>query len=175
VTDDREARPNVWVAALVQTNCERRIADKLNDLSILSFVPLQEEIHQWNDRKKKINRVVIPNIVFIKTPRHRFDEIRRLSFIHGLMTNPGDRRPAIIPDEQIETLKFMLRQSDSPVFINTDTRSLKRGERVRVIRGSFQGMEGIVFRLQGDLHIGILIENLGFAHVSISLNDIEKI
>ena len=64
-TDDREARSKRWVAALVQVRSEKAVGKKLESLGIENWVPTQMEIHQWSDRKKKIERVVIPMIVFI--------------------------------------------------------------------------------------------------------------
>lgn len=51
-TNDREAYPKRWVAALVQMNCERKVASKLDKLGITNYVPIQKEVHQWSDRKK---------------------------------------------------------------------------------------------------------------------------
>ena len=71
-TNDREAHPKVWIAALVQMNRERKSADKLSKIGISTYVPIQEEVHQWSDRRKKITRVVIQMVVFVHV-----DEIER--------------------------------------------------------------------------------------------------
>jgi len=176
VTDDRVAHPNVWVAALVQTNCERSVAAKFDSLSIENYVAAQEEMHRWSDRMKKVQRLVIHNIVFVRTTKERFAELKRYSFVRGLLTNPGQREPAVIPDQQIQTLQYMLGHSDTPVFLDNDSKQLKLGGKVRVIRGSMRGVEGTICRLrEGDLHVGIHISSLGFAHVRVNVNDIQKI
>jgi len=175
-TDDGVAYEKVWVAALVQTNCERRVAEKLGLFSFDCYIAAQEEMHRWSDRMKKVQRLVIPNIIFVKTTKDRFVELKRFTFVRGLLSHPGNREPAVIPDEQIEKLQFMLGQTDSPVFLENNLRQLKLGGKVRVLRGSFAGLEGTVCRLRdGDLHIGIHLDNLGFAHVNIHKNDIQEI
>lgn len=177
VTDDREARPKAWVAALVQTNCERTVANKLENLSIECYVAAQEEMHRWSDRMKKVTRVVIPNIVFIHTDPGRFSDVKRLSFIRGLMAHPGMRQPAAIPEEQMQMLKFMLHQSDVPVYLGgADLQCMSVGERVRVVRGPLKNLEGEICHLSNnELHVGITINELGLAHALVSVNDIEKI
>ncbi len=176
VTDDREARSVEWFAALVQTNCERSVATKLTNLSFENYVPIQEEMRRWSDRMKKVQRLVIPNIIFVRTQPERLDELRRYSFIRCLLANPGEKVPAVIPHKQIAALQYMLGQVERPVFMESDLRRLKIGGQVRVIRGSFVGLEGSIFRIrEGDLHVGVLIKNLGFAHVNININDIENI
>ncbi len=176
VTDDGEACSGQWVAALVQTNCERRVAERLGGLSFETYVASQEELHRWSDRVKKVQRMVIPNIVFVRTAKDRYPELKAFTFVRGLLSQPGDRQPAVIPDKQMKTLQFMLGQNDSPVYLENSVRHLVLGGKVRVQRGSFAGLEGTICRLRdGDLHVGIQLDNLGFAHVSIHQNDIQEI
>lgn len=80
-TNDREAYPKRWVAALVHTNCEKKVATKLEKLGIENYVAIQKEEHQWSDRKKKIDRIVIPMVVFVRLAKDEEDEFRRLPFI----------------------------------------------------------------------------------------------
>jgi len=176
VTDEREARSDVWVAILVQTNCERQVASKLEGASFHCYVAMQEEVHRWSDRLKKVQHLLIHNIVFVQSPKERFDELKHFSFVRGLMSNPGSRIPAVIPDEQIHNLQFMLGHADAPVSLESNTRNLKLGSKVRVVRGSFKGMEGNVCYLpDNDLRVGIQVGILGFAHVHINKTDIVEI
>jgi hypothetical protein len=135
-TDGGGAVENAWVAALVQTNCERQVARKLEPLSFECYVPVQEEIHLWSDRKKKVQRLVIPNIVFVKTPQPRFDELKRLSFVRGLLSHPGEKEPAKIPEVQMEKLRFMLGQTDIPVELEKQ-RAPTEGRRWQVSRDAW--------------------------------------
>lgn len=45
-TNDREAYPKRWVATLVQMNCEKKVAAKLDKMGIANYVPVQQEEHQ---------------------------------------------------------------------------------------------------------------------------------
>ena len=40
-TNDREACPKRWVAALVRMNCEKKVAAKLDKMGIANYVPVQ--------------------------------------------------------------------------------------------------------------------------------------
>ena len=60
-----KANAKYWVAALVQMNSEKKVSSMLTKLGYLNYVPIQTEIRQWSDRKKKIEKVVIPMVVFI--------------------------------------------------------------------------------------------------------------
>ena len=164
--NDREAYPKRWVAALVQMNCEKKVAAKLEQMGVANYVPVQREEHQWSDRKKKIDRVVIPMVVFVRLAQNEEDEFRRLSFILKFITYPGSKELATpIPDEQIEKLKFLLHNADAKVSI---VENLKVGDKVRLIRGPMKGLEGELSHIEENKPIvAIRIDGLGYACVSV--------
>ena len=173
-TNDREARPKRWVAALVQMNCEKKVATKLDKMGIANYVPVQQEEHQWSDRKKKIDRIVIPMVVFVRLAQDEEDDFRRLSFILKFITYPGSKELATpIPDEQIEKLKFLLHNADAKVSI---VENLKVGDRVRLVRGPMKGLEGELSYIEENKPIvAIRIDGLGYACVSVEKINLEVI
>lgn len=174
VTGDREAHPKYWIAALVQMCTERKVGEKLSKLNIENWVPTQSEIHQWSDRKKRVLRVVIPMIVFARVDNVEETQLKSLSFINKILSYPGQKNPAIIPDEQIERLKFMLNNAESNVEL--DNNQLQIGEQVRIVRGSLKGLEGELHVIDSDkMMVALRIECLGCACVKVSSADIERI
>ena len=172
--NDREACPKRWVAALVQMNCERKVAARLDKMGIENYVAIQKEEHQWSDRRKKIERVVIPMVVFVRLTQDEEDEFRRLSFIIKFITYPGSKDLATpIPDTQIEKLKFLLHNADAKVSI---VENLKVGDRVRLIRGPMKGLEGELSYIEENKPIvAIRIDGLGYACVSVEKINLELI
>ena len=173
VTTDREAHPKRWVAALVQMCMEKKVGERLTKLGIENYVPTQTEIRQWSDRKKKVERVVIPMVVFVHTDEKTERTLRMKSFIRKILTYPGQTTAAVIPNDQIDRLKFMLRQSDSPVEMMEH--HLQVGDKVQIVRGALQGLEGELYKNVDKSMVAIHIEALGYACVSVSVEDIEKI
>ena len=173
VTTDREAHPVRWVAALVQMCTEKKVGDRLKKLGIENYVPTQTEIHQWSDRKKKVERVVIPMVVFVRADKATERTLRMQSFIRKILTYPGQQAAAVIPDDQIDRLKFMLKQADSPVEMMEQR--LQVGDKVQIVRGALQGLEGELYKNVDKSMVAIHIEALGYACVSVSVEDIEKI
>ena len=172
VATDREAHPKRWIAALVQMCTEKKVGERLTKLGMENYVPTQTEIRQWSDRKKKVERVVIPMVVFVHTDEKTERSLRMQSFIRKILTYPGQTAAAVIPDDQIERLKFMLRQSDSPVEM---IEHLQVGDKVHIVRGALQGLEGELYKNVDKSMVAIHIEALGYACVSVSVEDIEKI
>ena len=117
-TSDREACSKRWLAILVRMNTERSCASLLSKVQIENYVPVQVEYHQWSDRRKKVERVVIPMVIFVYVNAEQEKSLYTYSFVHKILSYPGQKSPAVIPDEQITRLRFMLRYADSPVSVN---------------------------------------------------------
>lgn len=172
-TNDREAHRKYWIAALVQMNTELKVSTKLNNIGIANYVPIQNEIHQWSDRKKKIKRVVIPMIVFVRVDDDELKNLRTFPFIHKLLSYPGEKQPAQIPDGQIDKLMFMLNNADSSILMSDSIYEI--GEEVEIIRGPLKGLCGEMCSFEEDRQmVGIRIELLGYACVNVNRNDIER-
>ena len=173
-TTDREAHPKRWIAALVQSCTERRVGNRLDKLEVENYIPTQTEIHQWSDRKKKIERIVIPMIVFIHTDEMTERRLRMQTYIRKILSYPGQWKAAVIPDSQINRLKFMLRHAETSVELLEQ--SLQVGETVRVVRGPLKGLEGEICMAKDDKPmVAIRIDCLGYACVNIEKSDVEII
>ena len=174
VTTDREAHSKRWIAALVQSCLEKKVGERLDKLGVENYIPTQTVIRQWSDRKKKIERVVIPMIVFIRTDEMTERRLRMQTYIRKILSYPGQWKAAVIPDAQIDRLKFMLRHAESSVELLGQT--LQVGEAIRVARGPLKGLEGEIYQVQPDKPmVAIRIDCLGYACVSIDKSDLEII
>ncbi len=171
VTNNREAHPKRWIAVIVQVNCEKTTATKLGKIGYETYIPTQQEIHQWSDRKKKVERLVLPMVVFVRTTESEEEWLRNQSYIHKLLAMPGSdeakRKFATpIPEYQIERLKFLLENAESEVTIVSN---LKVGDTVRVVSGPLKGLEGLVSEAnEKNSVVGILVNGLGYACVKIA-------
>ncbi len=171
-----------WYVAVVNHNTEKACRDKLQQMGYESYVASQEEVHRWrNGRKKKIERVVINSLIFIFVTEEERRQVVNLPFINYFLTdkarsaNSYGRHPlAVIPDSQMQQLRFMLFNADLPVDFVTER--IRLGDRIRVIRGSLTGFEGNVTRYKdGASYVVARIDNLGYAMMKVSAEDIEKV
>lgn len=79
VTDDREARSKFWIAAYTRPESEKKAASELSKI-MKTYVATQTPIRQWSDRKKEIESVVIPMVIFAEVSSE--DEILYVKNIH---------------------------------------------------------------------------------------------
>lgn len=165
-------RPKHWVAVLVRMCTEKVVGERLDKLGVENYVPVQTEIHQWSDRKKKVERVVIPMIVFIRVAAGLERQLVKYSFVSKVLTYPGQNIPAIIPDIQIDRLKFMLNHADTNVELRNVVFEI--GDKVQIARGPLKGLEGELCYLELNRPmVAVRIECLGYACVNVAKTDIE--
>lgn len=177
-TDDREARSKFWIAAYTRPRSEKAAAAQLAKnphCPILTFVATQTQIKEWSDRKKKVESVVIPMVIFAEvSSEEEILEIKKHHLIRKILTFPGKKEPAHIPTKQIEQLKFMLNKTDEPVeFVEGN---FKVYDKVKVVDGKLAGLEGIVIRTaDGNTKLVVLIDLLGGASIIINFTNLQLI
>ena len=172
-----------WFIALVGHNTEKASRDRLARLGYESFVASQDETHVWrNGKKRQIERILISTLLFVRASEAERRQIVRQPYIKAFLTDKAGRatasgaRPlAVIPDQQMDMLRFMLYRSDRPVGFVAEP--LAVGHHIRVVRGTMVGLEGEVVTVkEGDApHIGVRIDYLGFATLQVSPDDVERI
>ncbi len=171
-----------WFVAIVKNNTEKSAEERLGRLGHETYVARQQVLRVWkNGRKAKVDKVLIPAMVFVKCTEAERKEIVALPFISRFMTNKvaasaeSPTKPlAVIPQEQIDTLKFMLGQSDIPVTMVAAPYKVR--DRVVVVRGNLRGLEGeVVQTAEGKSDLIIRVDLLGCAQVTINAIDLEPL
>ena len=162
-----------WLAAYVKMHHEKKVRDHLTSLNIDNFLPVQTEIRQWSDRKKKIERVLIPMMIFVYVDTEEQQRVIRLPSVIRYLVLRGEHKPTEIPTSQMNSFMFMLDNSENQV--NFSSNNLQPGEKVRVIKGSLAGLEGELVDIDGKSKIAIRIEHLGCAVVELNASTVEKI
>lgn len=162
-----------WLGAYVKMHHEKKVRDHLNTLNIDNFLPVQTEIRQWSDRKKKVERVLIPMMIFVYVDTEEQQRVIKLPSVIKYLVLRGEHKPTEIPASQMNSFMFMLDNSENQV--NFSSNNLQPGEKIRVIKGSLAGLEGELIYIDGKSKIAIRIEQLGCAVVELNASSIEKI
>lgn len=170
-TGEGVAHSKRWYVAMVRMHHEKKVAERLDKLGIENFVPVQQEIHQWSDRRKKVEAVLLPMMVFVHAdPKERM-EVLGLSTVSRYMVMRGESTPAVIPDEQMARFRFMLDYSEEAISMNSVP--LARGEKVRVIKGPLAGLIGELVTVDGKSQIAVRLNVLGCACVDMPMGYVE--
>ena len=162
-TGEGVAHSKRWYVALVRMHHEKKVSEHLDKMGIENFVPVQQEFHQWSDRRKLVTSVLLPMMVFVHVdPRERM-EVLSFSTVSRYMVMRGESSPAVIPDEQMARFRFMLDYSEESISMNSAP--LARGEKVRVIKGPLTGLVGELVNVDGKSKIAVRLNMLGCACV----------
>lgn len=170
-TDSPTPKVRKWYVAYVRLFHERKTAEKLATMGIESFVPVREEIHQWSQRKKKVMRVLIPQMIFIHATQQERMEALTLPSISRYMVLRGEHVPAVIPDAQMKQFMFMVDYSEETIELFTSP--LEPGQAVKVIKGPLAGLEGELMEIDGKSKVVVRLDLLGCAGVDMPAGYIE--
>jgi transcription antitermination factor NusG len=163
-----------WLVARVAPNTEKASRERLIELGYDAFVASQQEIRIYKNgnrkKRKKIERVVITQYVFLHLTEQERRTVVTLPFVKAFLINRSSeqRTFATVSDEQIRRLKRMLGQSEQTVQFITSGFSL--GEEVIVMNLGNNDYTGRIVRVPGDnsTYVGVRLDTLGCAYLEIS-------
>ena len=160
----------LWHAVYVKSRAEKKAQLELQILEIETFLPLQRKLRQWSDRKKWVETPLISGYLFVRASRKEYDRVLQSNYVVSYVR--FESKAAIVPDNQIEYLKLMLTQENTPIEITRD--KLKPGQMIEVISGPMIGLRGKLQKMKGKNKVAVELEQLGYsALVEIQVEDIE--
>lgn len=160
-----------WLAAYVKMHHEKRVRERLSELGIENFLPVQTEVRQWSDRKKRVEQVLIPMMIFVHVDTEEQRTVLTHPSVLRYLVLRGEHAPTEIPEEQMNRFRFMLDFSDQPVSFNTA--GLQPGEKVKVIKGPLAGLEGEFVTVGGKSNVIVRISHLGCAVLEVNASMVE--
>ena len=142
-----------WYAVYTRPRFEKQVLKGLLDQGIDGYLPLIKTMRQWSDRKKMVEVPLFSSYVFVNVNRRFYDEVLKT---HGVVKYITFERKAVsIPPLQIEAIKTFIESGDDLI---TNTPDMKIGDRVRVTRGSLQGLEGTLVEFHQKHRVRIMID-----------------
>jgi transcription antitermination factor NusG len=159
-----------WWAIYTRHQHEKVVADVLSAKGFQVFLPLYDSIRRWKDRQKLLSLPLFPCYVFVCGGLNRPFQILSTPGVHMALTH-GDRI-AVIPEKEIDAIR---RTIQGPFRMEPHP-FLRCGDRVRVVRGSLEGVEGILIRKKNQFRLVLSVDMLAKSvAVEIDASDIESI
>jgi transcription antitermination factor NusG len=161
---------SAWWALYTRHQHEKVVAEMLEAKGLEVFLPLYESIRRWKDRKKALTLPLFPCYVFVRGALNSRLPVVSTPGVHMILSR--GEHIATIPEDEIEairrTVEGSLRVEPHPF--------LKCGERVRVTRGSLEGVEGILVRKK-SLYRLVLSVNMLAQSVAVEIDaaDVEPV
>lgn len=143
-----------WCVAHTRHQHEKTVSEMLVTKGFEVFLPLYESTRRWKDRHKVLSLPLFPGYVFVRGAMDRRLPVLTTPGVHTVISQ-GDRI-AVVPEEEIEAIRRTV-EGDFSVEPHP---FLHCGERVRVIRGSLEGVEGILTRKKNQFRLVLTVEML---------------
>jgi transcription elongation factor/antiterminator RfaH len=132
--------PFSWYAVRTKSNFEKIAAASLESKGYELYLPLYRVRRRWSDRTVEITTPLFPGYLFC-----RFDGKRKQPILStlGVVSVLGfGMDPAPVADSEIEAIQTVLASG-----LQTDLcQFLREGQRVRVIAGPLEHLEGILIK-----------------------------
>jgi transcriptional antiterminator RfaH len=149
-----------WFVIYTKSRQEKKVALELEKMGITVYCPMVNQIRQWSDRKKKIEVPLISSYVFVQLKERERETVFEVPgivrYVYWL------EKPAIVRDEEIAVMKTWL----SAQTVEAKVEGLRRGDRMKVSSGVFEGKEGFVEEISKN-RVLLLLPDLG---MKITLN-----
>lgn len=143
-----------WYVLYTKPRNEKKVALSLQEMGIISYCPLQTVIKQWSDRKKKVQEPLFSSYVFVNIAEQQRDLVFQIAGVVRYLFWLG--KPAVVRDEEIETLKAWLATSSPMVSVSR----YEPGTRITLTEGYFKGQSGVV-KTHSGTKLQLVLESLG--------------
>jgi transcription antitermination factor NusG len=159
-----------WWALYTRHQHEKSVAEMLSNKGFDVFLPLYDSMRRWKDRNKLLSLPLFPGYVFVQGGLSRRLQVVSTPGVHMILSR--GEQVAIIPDIEIQAIRAAVnghyRMEPHPF--------LKCGDRVRVVRGSLEGVEGILTRKKNHIRLVLSVEMLAQSvAVEVNASDVEAV
>lgn len=168
-----------WYVLVVAYRTEQKMQAKLRELGKLeAFVPMRRTRRRDAQGKFRYDeKVAINNYIFVHTTYNRLMALKKeypfdleYSLLHRDVYEQGEkigRAPVIVPRNQM--LNFIAvagNQKERVQFLDVEKLDWEAGQRVRIIGGTFAGVEGIYLRTTKKHERRVVVKLDGIAAVA---------
>lgn len=143
----------------------------LDKALVESFIPMRYEYFVRNGRRHRELVPVIRNLLFVHTKPSVIQSLKRNILFLQYLTEwrEGRRTPIIVPDPQMRQFISVAGTYDEQlIYLEPAELDLKKGARVRICGGVFDGQEGIYLKLKGVRNKRVVVAIQGVIAVAIA-------
>lgn len=151
----KKAEEERWYALYTKPRAEKLVYQRLVEINVETFLPLQKTIRIWSDRKKLIEKPLLSSYVFVRTNYKSFPVIYKTSGVVKFISFEG--QPVSIPQKQIDNLRLII-NSDAEVEVTSE--KFAPGDNVEVVNGSLIGLTGELVKIGNNNRVIVRIDRL---------------
>jgi transcriptional antiterminator RfaH len=144
-----------WYVVYTKPKWEKKVAERLNQIGVVTYCPLVSKISQWTDRKKTIEVPLFNSYVFVQIVEKErsliFDVPGTVRYLYWL------GKPAVVKDAEIKAIQDWLAIPDS-FEIGVD--KWQKGDKIVLESGPFVAQSAVIQEVKQNHYI-LILESLG--------------
>ena len=153
-----------WFAARMHCGSELSVRERLSKLGTENFLPTEERTRTRGH--SKYEHPIIPGMIFVRTTKKRACELpNNMGMPLRYLIDPATRTLLVVPDKQMDDFRRVLDLSisegglmDAPLHL---------GDRVRVVKGPLNGVEGNIVEFCGHTYVVVGLMGNWFARAKV--------
>lgn len=149
---------------------EKKAEEKLSGKDGLEyFIPKCYAVRVYHGVKSKRLVPVIPNLVFVHASRKQITDFKKYhNFLQFVTWEKSTRLEyLVVPDEQMESFITIASQyEETTVYYKPEEIDIRKGTRVCIHGGKFDGVKGVFMRVQGKRNRRVVVMLEGVMAVS---------
>lgn len=169
----KDNEPLSWFAARTRHGQEISVRDKLLKAGVEHFIPTVPSIRISGGRRRKCEKPLISNLVFIRAAKSRACELANSVIPVYYLIDRVTRTLLVVPDKQMDDFARAVRLDSG--CIDGTLPELEKGSLVRVTGGALEGVEGQVLEISGRNYVVLSLCGLIQAKVEIPTQYLEKL
>jgi transcription antitermination factor NusG len=144
-----------WYAIYTRPRAEKLVYQRLVENNIETFLPLQKAYRTWSDRKKLVEKPLLPSYIFVKINNKNFALVYKTSGVVKFVSFEG--LPVSIPQNQIDNLRLLI---NSNAEVEVSSEKFTAGDNVEVVSGSLVGLTGELVKIGSQNRVVVRIDRL---------------
>jgi transcription antitermination factor NusG len=141
-----------WFAVYTASNNEKRVAYRLGQKDVETFLPMYSVKKRWKNRTNvKVELPLFAGYVFVRIRPSESKKVLEVPMVYSIVGNGRELTP--VSGAEIEALRLGLQSREAHPFPY-----IKVGKRMRIRCGALAGVEGIVVRSYGELSVVLSVD-----------------
>jgi len=140
MTLSEKSNPQDWYIIYTRNKFEKKIVAQINDYeeNVECYLPLQSVTRKWSDRLKTVQVPFFNNYIFVRTAATNYYNLLQIPGVVKFVSFEGQL--AAIHDKEIQQIRLIETHQvpieNVPYYVT--------GDKVRINKGAFCGIEGIL-------------------------------
>jgi transcription antitermination factor NusG len=144
-----------WYVVYTKPKWEKKVAERLNEIGIVTYCPLVTKVSQWSDRKKVISVPLFNSYIFVQIEDKKRNQVFDVSGAIRYLFWLG--KPAVVKDSEIEAIQNWL---SAPNKFEVAVDQWKKGDTIILESGPFASQPAIIQEVKQKQYI-LILESLG--------------